>query len=75
MLGFIRRFADKKLLSELAEVRADLEAANRTKGVMQREIDALGEVIARDRTRIKAETAEFVSRIVDAEGNHVRRDR
>ena len=74
MFGFIRRFANKELIRELAEVRADLEAATRTKGVMQAEIDALAEVIVRDRTRVKAETAEFVRRIADAEGNNVRRD-
>lgn len=74
MFGPIRRFAEKKLLRELAEVRADLEAANRTKGVMQAEIDALAEVIVRDRKRVQAETAEFVKRIADAEGGDVRRN-
>ena len=76
MLGFIRRFADKKLICELAEVRADLEAAVRTKGVMQAEIDALAAVLARDRERVHAESAEFAKRVAEAEGKtaDVRRD-
>lgn len=68
MLGFIRRFADQKLIRELAEVRADLEAAQRRESVMQAEIDTQAATIIRDRERVKAETAIAVAKRAKAEG-------
>jgi hypothetical protein len=54
---------------ELADVRAQLEAEERKRSVAEAEIEALAEVVARDRERVRAETAEAARRVADAEGS------
>jgi hypothetical protein len=58
----------EKLAAQLAEAREALEAEQRKTRVQQVEIDSLAAVIARDRQRVKAETAIAARTIAEAEG-------
>jgi hypothetical protein len=58
----------EKLVRELAETREALEAEQRKTRVQQVEIDSLAAVIARDRQRVKAETAIAAHTIAKSEG-------
>ncbi len=58
----------EKLAKELAETREALEAEQRKNRVQQVEIESLAAVIARDRQRVKAETAIASRTIAEAEG-------
>ena len=58
----------KQLAKQLAETREALEAEQRKTRVQQVEIDSLAAVIARDRQRIKAETAIHSRTIAEVEG-------
>lgn len=66
MFSFIRRFADKQLKQELEDARTELEAERRNLRVANAEIESMAAVIARDRARVHAETAEFASRVASA---------
>lgn len=68
MLEFLRRWrcTVRGLRRELADVRAELEAEQRKLKVAQAEIESLAAVIARDRERVIAETAEASKRVADA---------
>lgn len=66
MFSFLRRLADKGLRRELADVQAELDAERRKLKVAETEIESLAAVIARDRERIYAETAEAAKRVADA---------
>jgi hypothetical protein len=66
MFSFIRRFADKHLKQELDDARTELEAERRNLRVANAEIESMAAVIARDRARVYAETAEFASRVASA---------
>ena len=57
-----------KLAAQLAEAREALEAEQRKTRVQQVEIESLAAVIARDRQRVKAETAVAARTIAAAEG-------
>jgi hypothetical protein len=58
----------KQLVKQLAETREALEAEQRKTRVQQVEIESLAAVIARDRQRVKAETALASRTIAEAEG-------
>jgi hypothetical protein len=58
----------KQLSKELADTREALDAEQRRARVLQVEIDSLAAVIARDRQRVKAETAVASRAIAEAEG-------
>lgn len=51
----------------LADTEAELAAERRMLAVAQAEIDSLAAVVARDRERVRAETADAARRIADAE--------
>lgn len=63
MFGIIRRFADEKIRRELADVRAELDAERRFRKIAECEVESMAAVIARDRLRVKSESAEFAARI------------
>ncbi len=58
----------KDLARQLAETREALEAEQRKTRVQQVEIDSLAAIIARDRQRVKAETAIASRTIAESEG-------
>ena len=58
----------KQLAKQLADAREALEAEQRKTRVQQVEIDSLAAVIARDRQRVKAETAIASKTIAESEG-------
>ncbi len=58
----------KELARQLAETREALEAEQRKTRVQQVEIDSLAAIIARDRQRVKAETAIASRTIAESEG-------
>jgi hypothetical protein len=58
----------ERLYREILKLRAALEAEQRKTRVQQVEIDSLAAVIARDRQRVKAETAIAARKIAEAEG-------
>jgi hypothetical protein len=58
----------KQLAKQIVELQAALEAEQRKNRVQQVEIDSLAAVIARDRQRVKAETALASKTIAEAEG-------
>lgn len=58
----------KQLTKQLADAREALDAEQRRARVMQVEIESLSAVIARDRQRVKAETAVASRTIAEAEG-------
>jgi uncharacterized membrane-anchored protein YhcB (DUF1043 family) len=66
MFPFLQRLAEKGLRRELADVQAELDAERRKLKVAETEIDSLAAVIARDRERVYAETAEAAKRVADA---------
>lgn len=71
LLGFRRIAAERELAilrRQLADVRAQLEAEQRTVVVKQHEIDQLAGIIARDRQRVAAETAIESVKIAAAQG-------
>lgn len=78
MLWFTQRRASKReraavqeaasLRQELLDAKAELEAKDRTIRVQQAELDAMAGVVARDRERVHAETAEHARRVAEAEG-------
>jgi hypothetical protein len=58
----------ERLYREILNLRAALEAEQRKNRVQQVEIESLAAVIARDRQRVKAETAIASRTIADSEG-------
>lgn len=58
----------KQLKAQLVDAREALEAEQRKTRVQQVEIDSLAAVIARDRQRVKAETAIASKTIAESEG-------
>ena len=58
----------KELAKQLAETREALEAEQRKTRVQQVEIESLSAVVARDRQRVKAETAIASRTIAEAGG-------
>lgn len=66
MFRFLRWLADRELRRALADVQAELEAERRSLAITQTEIESLAAVIARDRERVYAETAEASKRVADA---------
>lgn len=66
MFRFWRRMTVQGLRRELADVRAELEAEQCRLKIAEAEIASLAAVIARDRERVHAETAEASKRIADA---------
>ncbi len=58
----------KELTRQLAETREALEAEQRKTRVQQVEIESLSAVVARDRQRVKAETAIASRTIAESEG-------
>lgn len=60
--------ADAVLRARLADVGRSLDEANHRAKLLQIERDGLAEVVARDRQRVLAETAELGTRIAKAGG-------
>jgi hypothetical protein len=82
-MGYVRRLfrwsverrlrrENAKLSAELLDTRAELEAERRALRVAEAEIESLAAVVARDRARVKAETAVYARKLADAEGNKPR---
>ena len=57
----------QQLERRVAELEADVEARDRQIRILEVERDALAAVVARDRERIKAETAALARRTAEAE--------
>lgn len=60
----LRRWADPALRQRVLDLDADLRAERVKTRVLQTEADALAEVVARDRARVQAETADHLRRTV-----------
>lgn len=58
-----------RLKARVLKLENELAAERARNLVLQAEIDALAGVIARDRARVQAETAEFHARRASAEGS------
>jgi hypothetical protein len=73
----LRRWADAALWHQVATLSTELDAAGRKLAVVEAERDALAEVIARDRERIKAEGAAYARQRAESEGtpSYEQRDR
>ncbi len=82
-MGYVRRWfrwsverrlrrENARLAAELLDVRAELEAERRALRIADAEIESLAAVVARDRMRVKAETAVQARKLADAEGNKQR---
>lgn len=54
----------------IAELEADCEALKRVLTIKDAELASLAAVIARDRERVKAETASYVRQRAECEGTH-----
>lgn len=71
-MKFLRDFftwrADKRVL----DLQSQLDEKDRLISVLKAEIDGLAEVIARDRQRVLAETAQFARQQAEAEGMNER---
>ena len=65
---------DARLRSRVDELEAQLEASTRRLAVANAEIDSMAQVIARDRERIKAESAAYARQRAEAEGISNERD-
>jgi hypothetical protein len=69
MLKMIGRARDRRLRREVDRLTTELEAKDRIIRIRDVEIENLAGVIARDRARVQAETAELARRAAEAEGN------
>ncbi len=58
---------ERQLRERVAELEAELAARDRTIAVMQCELDSLSAVVARDRLRVQAESAEFARKRAECE--------
>lgn len=68
MTMWFRRRKQSRQARQIEQLQSDLEAANRKLAVAEAEIESLAAVIARDRQRIKAETAAYARQQAHAEG-------
>lgn len=71
MFRFRRNKPDRrvqKLLKQIADLTAELEAQKRVLAIKDAELDSLAGVIARDRERVKAETAMYARQRAESEG-------
>jgi hypothetical protein len=68
MWPFTQSAREQELQRLLAAERSSHDATKRELRVIEAERDALAAVVARDRARVAAETAEFCRRQADAEG-------
>jgi hypothetical protein len=68
----LRFFADKLLRAKLAELESELASRDRTIRIQAAEIESLAGVIARDRERVKAESAAYARQRAECEGTHGR---
>lgn len=64
----LRRFADKMLQGQVAQLKAELAAKERIIAVKDAELESMAAVIARDRERVKAETAAYSRQRAESEG-------
>lgn len=64
----LKRWADAVLRERLRDLEKTLDRANLQVELLKIERDGLAAVIARDRNRVQAETAEQVARIAKAGG-------
>lgn len=71
MLRIFRRIADKSLQATVLDLEAKLQARDRVIAVQAAELESMAAVIARDRERVKAETASHVRCRAESE-NHGR---
>lgn len=58
----------KKLERRIADLENQLEVKSRTIAVLEAERDAMASVLARDRQRVLAESAEYARRRAESEG-------
>jgi len=68
MFWYSESAAIRGLQTQLAAEQASHEATRRQLTIAQAEIDALAAVIARDRMRVLAETANYARQKADSEG-------
>jgi hypothetical protein len=62
----VRQQQAKRIL----DLEAELEALKRVLTIRDAELESLSSVIARDRERVKAETASYVRQRAEYEGTH-----
>ena len=71
MFGFLKRSEREfKLGRALLVEKSAHEATKRELAIAQAELEAMANVIARDRQRVQAEGAEFTRRRAEAEGSN-----
>jgi hypothetical protein len=59
-----------RLERRVADLEAEVQARDRVIRVLEAERDALAGVIARDRERVKAETAVYARKVAEMEGRN-----
>ena len=64
----LKRFADAALQKRVVDLEQRLDAAERKQAVAETEVESMADVIARDRARIKSETAAYTRQQAEAEG-------
>ncbi len=62
MLALLRRWADGAAMARVGELETLLAAERSKNRVLQAEVENLSAVVARDRTRVQAETARYARR-------------
>ena len=61
---------EKRLQKKVLDLESRLEAKDRIIAVLEAERDALAQVVARDRARVAAESAQYSRERAEAEGLH-----
>lgn len=69
MFRWIARYADDRLQERVAGLENELGTAKATMAIQLAELQAMAGVIARDRERVRAETAAYARARADAEGS------
>jgi len=64
----LARWANDVLTRQLLQLESELDVERRTIKVLQAELDSMAAVLARDRERIRAESAAYSRQRADAEG-------
>ena len=75
MFGFKSQKVDRIRTAQarqILDLQTELEALQRVLAIRDAELESLAGVIARDRERVKAETAAYVRQRAELEGNHAK---
>ncbi len=73
MFKIFRRKTDRvrqQQAKRILDLESQLEALKRVLTIKDAELESLATVIARDRERVKAETAAYIRQRADSEGTH-----